>query len=44
VYGNGKMRPAETIPGMGGIKESSEGMDSRMVYVRYSKNLCKCHD
>jgi hypothetical protein len=24
MYENGKMRPAETIPGMGGIKENDE--------------------
>jgi hypothetical protein len=25
MYVNGKMRPVETIPGMGGIKESDGG-------------------
>jgi hypothetical protein len=32
VYENGKMRPGETVPGMGeGIKEKMEGVNSTMI-------------
>jgi hypothetical protein len=33
VYVNGKMRPIETVPGMGGagIKENDGGMNSTMI-------------
>jgi hypothetical protein len=43
VYENGKMRPVETIPGIGGrrIKENDGGISSTMVYY---KNFCKCHN
>jgi hypothetical protein len=43
MYENGKMRPGETIPGMGGrrIKKNYGGMNSTMVYY---KNFCKCHN
>jgi hypothetical protein len=37
---NGKMRPAETIPGMG-IKENGGGVNSTMIHC---KNFCKCHN
>jgi hypothetical protein len=34
MYENGKMRPVETIPGMGreGIKENGVGVNSTMRY------------
>jgi hypothetical protein len=37
MYINGKMRPVETIPGMGGgkIKENDEGVNSSMIYLLY---------
>jgi hypothetical protein len=40
---NGKMRPAETIPGIGeeGIKESDGGVNLAMIYC---KNFCKCYN
>jgi hypothetical protein len=40
---NGKVRPVEAIPGMGGrgIKKNGGGMNSTMVYC---KNFCKCHN
>jgi hypothetical protein len=43
MYENGKMRPVETIPGMGGerIKENDGGLNSTMIYC---KDLCKCHN
>jgi hypothetical protein len=39
---NGKMRPVETIPGMGkvGIKENDGGVNWTKVYC---KHFCKCH-
>jgi hypothetical protein len=41
MNGNGKMRPAEPIPGMGGeIKENDGGLNSTMIYC---KNFFKCH-
>jgi hypothetical protein len=48
MYVNEKMRPVETIPGMGGKKEGLrrmvEGVNSSMIYLIYCKNLCKCHN
>jgi hypothetical protein len=43
MYENGKIRPAETIPGMGreGIKDSNGQVNSTMIYC---KNFCKCHN
>jgi hypothetical protein len=39
---NGKMRPGETVPGMGkGIKENGGGGNSTMIYC---KNFCTCHN
>jgi hypothetical protein len=38
VYVNGKMRPIETIPGMGlegEIKKNNGEMNSRMTYLIY---------
>jgi hypothetical protein len=45
-YVNGKMRPAENIPGMGWgwIKDNDGGMNSTMIYLIYCKNFCKCHN
>jgi hypothetical protein len=42
MYLNGKMTPAETIPGIGGggIKESGGRDDSTMIYLIYCKNFC----
>jgi hypothetical protein len=39
MYVNGKMRPAETIPGMGegGIRENDGGVNSTIIYC---KNFC----
>jgi hypothetical protein len=44
-YVNGKMRPVETI-GMGGkeIKQNDGRGNSRMIYLMYFKNFCKCHN
>jgi hypothetical protein len=44
MYVNRNMRPAETIPGVGGgrIKRMIEGMNSSL-YLIYCKNFCKCH-
>jgi hypothetical protein len=41
MYENGKMRPVETIPGMGGegLKENG-GLNSTKIHC---KNFCKCH-
>jgi hypothetical protein len=43
MYENGKMRPVETIPGMGGreLKENDGGVNSTMIYC---KNFYKCHN
>jgi hypothetical protein len=43
MYENGKMRPAETIPGMGvgGKRREMEGVNSGMIYCN---NFCKCHN
>jgi hypothetical protein len=39
---NGKMRPAEAIPGMdGGTKENDGGVNSTMIYF---KNFCRCRN
>jgi hypothetical protein len=37
MYINGKLRPVETIPRMGGgeIKENGGGMNSSMIYLIY---------
>jgi hypothetical protein len=42
MYENGKMRPVETIPGMGGGEQRRmmEGVNSTTIY---SKNFCKCY-
>jgi hypothetical protein len=43
MYDNGKMRPVETTPGMGGgrIKENDGRVNSTMIHC---KNFCKCHN
>jgi hypothetical protein len=43
MYLNGKMRPVETIPGVGGIRENDGGVNSIMIYLIYYKNFRKCH-
>jgi hypothetical protein len=42
MYENGKMRPVETLPEMGGgrIKENGGGVNSTIICC---KNFCKCH-
>jgi hypothetical protein len=40
IYENGKMRPVETIPGMGGGR-MMEGVKSTIIYY---KNFYKCHN
>jgi hypothetical protein len=37
------MIPVETVPGIrgGGMKESSGGGDSSMIYLIHCKNFCK---
>jgi hypothetical protein len=46
MYVNVKMRPVETIPRMGerGMKENDEEVNSRIIYLIYCKNFCKCHN
>jgi hypothetical protein len=41
MYENGKMRPVETIPGMGGGWRMMKGVSSIMIYC---KNFCKCYN
>jgi hypothetical protein len=43
MYENGKLRPVETFPEMGGggIKETDGGVNSTTIYC---KNFCKCHN
>jgi hypothetical protein len=43
MYVNGKMRLAETIPGMmrGKIKENDGRVNYSMIYFIYYKNFCK---
>jgi hypothetical protein len=46
MYVNGKMRPVETISGMGvrEIKRMMKGMNSDIIYLLYCKNFYKCHN
>jgi hypothetical protein len=45
MYVNGKIRPVETIAGMGwGERRMVEGVNSSMLYLIYCKNICKCHN
>jgi hypothetical protein len=46
MYVNGKMRPVETTPGMGGgeIKENDGGVNQTVICLIYCKNFCKCHN
>jgi hypothetical protein len=43
MYVNAKIRPVETIPGIGGqrIKENDGGDEFTMIHC---KNFCKCHN
>jgi hypothetical protein len=43
MYVNGKMRLAETVPGIGeeGYRRMMEGVNSAMIYLIYCKNFCK---
>jgi hypothetical protein len=47
MYVNAKTIPVETVPEIGGVqmKESMEGMNANMIYLKHCKNLCKskCH-
>jgi hypothetical protein len=39
------MRPAETIPGMGGEQmRMMEGVNSTVIYLIYCKNFWECHN
>jgi hypothetical protein len=44
MYVNGKMRPSEAIPGIGGWRDKgerwAEGENSTTIYC---KNFCKCY-
>jgi hypothetical protein len=47
IYANGKMRPVETVPGMGegGIKEDDgDGEFNYDILEKKKKNFCKCHN
>jgi hypothetical protein len=46
MYVNAKMRPVETIAGMGGgvMKENGGGSKFNMLYLINCKNFCKCHN
>jgi hypothetical protein len=41
MYVNGKMRPVETIPGMGEGPRMTEAGNSTVICC---KNFCKCHN
>jgi hypothetical protein len=44
---NVKMRPVDTIPGIGGRGDKREwwrGVNSSMIYLIHYKNFCKCHN
>jgi hypothetical protein len=46
MYGDGKMRPVETIPEVRerGIKENAGGGELSMMYLIYCKNFCICYN
>jgi hypothetical protein len=46
MYVNAKMIAVETVPGIrgGSMKESSVGVNSRMIYSIHCKKICKCHN
>jgi hypothetical protein len=46
MYANAKMMLVENVPGIRGrgIKESSGGVNSSVIYLIHCKNLCKCHN
>jgi hypothetical protein len=39
MYANGKMRPIETVPGMGGQRRMMEGISSTMIYCENFLNV-----
>jgi hypothetical protein len=42
MYAKEKLKPLETIPGIGGrIKENDEGVNWTAIYCM---NFCKCHN
>jgi hypothetical protein len=43
MYVNGKMRPVETIPGMGGGIKENDGR-GKFKYDIFEKNFCKCNN
>jgi hypothetical protein len=46
MYANGKMRPVETSPGMGGgeIMRMMKEVNSAMIYLIDHKNFYKCNN
>jgi hypothetical protein len=44
IYENGKMRPVETIPGVGGEREIKEKDGEGEFNYDNCKNFCKCHN
>jgi hypothetical protein len=46
MYVNAKMIPVGIVPGIGGggIKETSGGVKSSIIYLMHCKNPCKCHN
>jgi hypothetical protein len=44
MYKHGKMRPVETIPGMGVLGELSRMMEGVNPTMIYPKNFCRCHN
>jgi hypothetical protein len=47
MYVNGKIRPIETVPGMGGGRDKGERLERvnlSMISLIYCNNFCKCHN
>jgi hypothetical protein len=46
MYASGKMRPVETVPGMGTweIKDNGRGVNSSFMYLKHCKNFYKCNN
>jgi hypothetical protein len=46
MYVNAKMIPVETVQGVRGegVKESSKGDDSNLIYLVHCKNFCECYN
>jgi hypothetical protein len=44
MYVSTKMIPVKTVPGIGGggLKKICGGVNSSMIYLIHTKNLCKC--